>query len=105
MGSTRLEDLASVIRSKNAGPYSLTFDILFDDLEVYLRVVASGAISVPSMALLLKQDPATVRVFEHKAARAIKVTIPRTSPAGSVEDNDIYGTQQHVPLYGVLIGF
>ena len=37
----RLADLAKVIRSKNAGPFELTFDVLFDSEEAYVRVVDS----------------------------------------------------------------
>ena len=34
----RMRELASVIRSKNAGPFEITFDILFADAETYRRV-------------------------------------------------------------------
>ena len=37
----RLRDVASVIRSKNAGPFELTFDVMFEDPEAYERVKAS----------------------------------------------------------------
>ncbi|MBR4939765.1 MAG: DUF4387 family protein, partial [Burkholderiaceae bacterium] len=30
-----LIDIASVIRSKNSGPYELTFDVIFKDFETY----------------------------------------------------------------------
>ena len=32
---TKLTDIASVIRSKNSGPYELTLDIIFNDFETY----------------------------------------------------------------------
>ena len=41
----RLIELARVIRSKNAGPFELTFDIMFADAEIYERVKRSGVIS------------------------------------------------------------
>ncbi len=31
----KLRDVASVIRSKNSGPYELTFDVIFRDPETY----------------------------------------------------------------------
>ena len=34
----RLVDVARVIRSKNAGPFELTFDIMFADADSYERV-------------------------------------------------------------------
>ena len=100
---TRLEQLAKVIRSKNAGPYYLTLDVLFADRETYDRVVASEAITTHSMALLYALPEEEVQVFNHDAALAVKVTFVRRVPAGSVEDTDIYGAQQHVPLYSIEI--
>ena len=35
---TKLGELASLIRSKNAGPFELTFDVMFDNLERFERV-------------------------------------------------------------------
>ncbi len=31
----KLKDIAEVIRSKNAGPYELTFDIIFKSWEIF----------------------------------------------------------------------
>ena len=38
---TRLRDLAKLIRTKNAGPFQLTLDIMFPDSRTYEHVVAS----------------------------------------------------------------
>ena len=51
MTSTQtLQDLASIIRSKNAGPYRLTLDILFRDEDRFQHVVQTGAVSRESVA-------------------------------------------------------
>ena len=34
----QLQQLAKVIRSKNSGPFEITFDVIFDDAAVYQRV-------------------------------------------------------------------
>ena len=34
----KLVDIASVIRSKNSGPYELTFDVIFKEFEMYKKV-------------------------------------------------------------------
>ena len=61
MPATRtLGDLASVIRSKNAGPFEVTLDILFDDPETYRRVKASGVLTVPRVARLFRLPEAKV---------------------------------------------
>ena len=36
--------------------------------------------------------------FEHDAATAIKISIPRPYVQGSREDGDVYGGQQHALL-------
>ena len=60
----RLSELAAMVRSKNAGPFVLTFDILFSDCESYERVKRSGALNVEIFARLYKTAPSQVRFFE-----------------------------------------
>jgi len=45
-------DLASVIRSKNAGPFELTFDIIFKDKETYEKVKKTKVITKELIAKL-----------------------------------------------------
>ena len=47
---TQLAELARLIRSKNAGPFELTFDIMFDDDATYQRVKHSGALTREAVA-------------------------------------------------------
>ena len=49
-----LADIASLIRSKNAGPFTLTFDIMFRDLASYRRVKDSGALNPATFARLYR---------------------------------------------------
>ena len=97
----KLKDLANVIRSKNAGPYELTFDIMFKTEEIYNAVVASGGINKDSFAALYKIPPETVmEVVNFHPAKAIKVTIARPVSSGDLRETDVYGAQQHAPLMG-----
>jgi hypothetical protein len=95
----RLDEIAKVIRSKNAGPFCLTLDILFGDKSAYERVVDAGVITRERMSELYCQPPDEVQVFHHQAALAMKVSLMRRVPAGSIYDTDLYGAQQHVLLY------
>jgi hypothetical protein len=99
----RLDEIAKIIRSKNAGPFFYTLDILFADEASYDRVRRSGEIEREKMALLYREDPENVFVYHHPAARAMKVTIVRKVPAGSIFDADIYGAQRHMLLYPLEI--
>ncbi len=94
-----LPDLATVIRSKNAGPFELTFDILFSDPYDYQRVVRSGQLSAESFASLygIVLDD-VLSVIEFEPALAIKITIKRSRSSGALGESDVYGAQQHAPL-------
>ena len=102
--SVRLYDLAKVLRSKNAGPFELTLDIMFDDEENYRIVKRSGVIDRELVCRLYRvraDDVYHVVCFD--AARAIKITIKRPVDSGGVGDTDVYGAQQHAPLIDVMI--
>lgn len=94
-----LRELADVIRSKNAGPYELTLDIIFKTQEIYQEVIAGKAITPEKIAALYSMSPEKVISFvEFAPAKAIKITLERPGVCGDVGDNDIYGAQQHAPL-------
>jgi hypothetical protein len=100
----RLGDLAAIIRSKNAGPYRLTFDILFDDEETFLAVVESKTITRESVAALYNIAPeriSSIHTLPH--GLAIKVTLFRPQAQCSAGERDVYGCQQHAPLMDVLV--
>jgi hypothetical protein len=104
MKGTRLVDLASAIRSKNAGIYHVTCDVMFDDWELYRRVRDSGVFTRESIALLYGiPEEQVVTVVAHDPGRGIKVTIRRIRPSGDPGDPDILGCQQHMPLYDIEV--
>jgi hypothetical protein len=104
MAATALKDLAKVIRSKNSGPFELTFDVIFDKPAVYQRVKESRALDAAKLAALYKIDLEDVIVcMFFEPALAFKLTVKRKWPQGSVAERDTFGAQQHVPLFGILI--
>lgn len=100
---TTLGSLARLIRSKNAGPFVLTFDVMFETEAMYRRVVRSGVLTAAVFARLYAVPEASVRFFTHDAARAIKISIPRPVSQGSREDGDMYGGQQHALLVDLVV--
>lgn len=93
-----VRDVASVIRSKNAGPYELTFDLMFPDAETYEQVRHS--ITKEKIAALYKIDVNQVLGIIHFApAHAVKITIVRSRASGDLGETDVYGAQQHAPLF------
>lgn len=99
----KLVQLTNLIRSKNAGPFSLTFDIMFPDEDSYLRVKRSGALNVSMFARLYRCEPETVRFFECDNALAFKFSIPRPIFQGDLGDGDLHGGQQAMPLLDIDI--
>lgn len=96
----KLAELAKVIRSKNAGPFLLTIDILLDDRECFERV--SGILTREFIARAYSIDPSeVVDVKRIDRLNALKIVIRRRTPAGEPGDRDVYGAQQHIPLLGV----
>jgi len=91
-------DVATVVRSKNAGPFTLTIDLMFDDDAALQRVLASPAFTPRHIAELYGADPAQVQIHRFERVRAVKVTLPRACSSGSAQDSDVYGCQQHFPL-------
>jgi hypothetical protein len=91
-------EITQLIRSKNAGPFSLTFDFMFDSYETYARVRDSGVITKGLIARLYGTAESEVEIFNVDAARGIKVTIPRPVAQGNPVDSDQYGCQQFRPL-------
>lgn len=102
---TRLVDVASVIRSKNAGPYELTLDIIFKDRHWYDRALAENLINTDLIARLYNVAEADVLgIVAFEPANAIKATIRRPTVSGAIGETDVYGAQQHAPLLGLTLG-
>ncbi|HTU52582.1 MAG TPA: DUF4387 domain-containing protein [Acetobacteraceae bacterium] len=98
-----LGELARLIRSKNAGPFELTFDIMFDDPERFERVRRSGVLSRALIARLYRLPETEVRFFIVPEALAFKASIPRPSFQGDLLDGDNHGGQQYAPLVDIPI--
>jgi hypothetical protein len=95
----KLKDIASVIRSKNSGPYELTFDVIFKELEMYQRVKVAKSINEKEFALLYNiPESDIISLVYFDPAKAVKITIVRPMPSGSLGETDVYGAQQHVPF-------
>jgi len=100
----RLRDIASVIRTKNSGPYELTMDILFKERQDYQRVVDAGVITRELIAELYHTPlDKVLDIICFSQAKAIKATIVRPRPSGALGERDVYGAQQHAPLMALEI--
>jgi Domain of unknown function (DUF4387) len=93
-----LWQFTKLIRSKNAGPFELTFDIMFKNHDNFNDVLKSESLSPKVIAQLYRVDVEQVSFFVVEQLLAIKISIPRRVFSGDVRDTDIYGGQFHGPL-------
>lgn len=99
-----LSEIADIVRSKNAGPYRITFDILCKEKENYELIRDSGAITPESVAKAYGLPVSEISsFFAIDMANAIKITIKRPLAQGASGDGDMYGCQHHVPLMNMLV--
>jgi hypothetical protein len=104
MAAQPLGELAKFVRSKNAKPFRLTFDVIFGSRDAYDRVVAQKVLTPHSIAELYGLDPSDVTsFFEFPAGLAIKFTLRRKKPQGWPGETDVYGCQQHAPLLALMV--
>jgi hypothetical protein len=99
----KLIDIARVIRSKNAGPTTLTVDLMFNDSTGFERALAAPSLKAEAIALLYALEPSQVEVIAYPPAVAIKIVMDRMVVAGNPGDRDVYGAQQHAPLLHVEV--
>ena len=99
MRKASLTDLAAVIRSKNAGPYELTLDIMFKEEKHYRRLKKLDFFTRELFAELYGISVEKIlKVVTFDPAFAVKCTLIRPLVSGAAGDSDIYGAQQHAPL-------
>ena len=97
----KLIEYTKILRSKNAGPLFITFDLIFNSIED-MKYVAER---------LTKEDVAgaygvgvdKIDIISYEVVNSIKITFPRKEISGSLADTDIYGCQQHVPLANIML--
>jgi hypothetical protein len=96
-----LGDISKLLRSKNAGPFEITLDVMFDWEAEYELVKRSGLLSAPSVAKLfgISEEGIVWNGFFDQAM-AYKVTIPRLrngkpTASGGYMENDVHASQQY----------
>ena len=97
----KLIDYTKILRSKNAGPLFITFDLIFntkEDMEYVAERLTKEDISKAYDVSTEKID-----IIPYGVVNSIKITFPRKNISGSIDDNDIYGCQQHISLANILI--
>ena len=100
---TRLGQIAKLIRSKNAGPFWITFDIMFETQADYERVASSNTINKAWIAATWDRSENDIILQNLPPARAIKFSFPRNPIQGNEGEMDQYAGQQYAPLIDLEI--
>ncbi|WP_109809010.1 DUF4387 domain-containing protein [Sphingosinithalassobacter portus] len=97
----KVRDVCRHVRSKNAGPYWVTFDFFFDGPENFEKYHASPALAPDLFARLYGTDPALVKHIPVADLDMVKISYPRATPQGGVEERDMHSGQQYVRVLDV----
>lgn len=97
----KLIDYTKILRSKNAGPLFITFDLIFntkEDMEYVEKHLTKADVSKA-----YDVAESVVDIIPYGVVNSIKITFPRKNISGALADNDVYGCQQHMPLANIRI--
>ncbi len=96
-----LINYTKILRSKNAGPLFITFDLIFETEEKYEKI--KGLLTKEMVSEVYGVEVKNIDFIYYDVVKSLKITFPRKNISGSFLDNDIYGCQQHMPLAKILI--
>jgi len=96
-----VKDVCHHVRSKNAGPFWVTFDLFFDGAESFAKYAEAPALGPPLFERLFGADPAFVQRFPVPSLNMVKISYARTRPQGGMVERDMHCGQQYVRLLDV----
>ena len=100
----KLGELAQLIRSKNAGPFEITLDIIFKNRDDFESVRKSGVITRELISELYNVPTQAIITFGFfDLINAVKITLPRPRAQGGIGETDMHAAQQHAPLQEVRV--
>lgn len=101
--TTTVNDVCHLVRSKNAGPYWVTFDLFFNDADAFERYATHLALGPETFARLFDADPTLVKAYPVASLDMIKISYARSSPQGGMVERDMHCGQQFVRLLDVAL--
>lgn len=98
MSARTVGDVATLVRSKNAGPFWQTLDVFLPHDDAYRAVAEAPGVTAETVGRAYGVDPGAIRIFRLPTIRVVKISFPRPTSQGGVRDRDMHAGQQHVPL-------
>ena len=98
MATRTVRDVLVSVRSKNAGPFTVTFDLYFPDAETFHDIRQRDVLTPDVVSGLYGLAAADVKIHWFEPVFAVKIAVPRLVPGGAPGDTDVAGGQQYAPL-------
>jgi Domain of unknown function (DUF4387) len=96
-------DVATYVRSKNAGPFWMTIDIFCDTPARFAQLKNSKAIQKEVVARVYHVAAEKVKIFTIPHLHVIKISLPRPHPQGDTYERDMHFGQQYVQIFNLAI--
>ena len=97
----RLVDYTKILRSKNAGPLFITFDLIFGERAEMEYVLKN--LKKTDIAKAYGVEEEDIDIIAYGVVDSIKITFRRKDISGSLCDGDVYGCQMHMPLANIVL--
>jgi len=94
-------EICSYVRSKNAGPFWVTFDLFFDNAGDFQRYARHPAIGPKTFERLFGANPDQVKSFPVESLNMVKISCVRPTPSGSRVERDLHSGQMFVRLLDI----
>jgi hypothetical protein len=91
-------DVCRYVRSKNAGPFWITLDLMFRDAGAFDRYARSPSLDAATIAGLYGVDATQIKHFALRDLLVLKISYPRAVPQGGALERDMHGGQQYVRI-------
>lgn len=98
---TTVKDVCRHVRSKNAGPYWVTFDLFFNSAENFREYSNHPALGPALFQRLFDADPAMVKHYPIPNLNTLKISYARVTPQGGEVERDMHCGQKFVRLLNV----
>jgi hypothetical protein len=99
---TKLRDVVRHARSKNAGPFWITIDLMFKP-ETYAAHHNSPAIGPNAIAALYDVAAEDIKRIAIDPLHTVKISFPRATPQGGMIERDLHSGQHYVRLLDIVI--
>jgi hypothetical protein len=99
----KLRDCTKLIRSKNAGPFILTIDVMFENSDMFNKCLEQDILSAKNIAEIYGIALEKIDTFAMPMISTIKISFPRSVSQGDLGDSDNHGGQQYAPLLDLEI--